>query len=208
MKLARLHLVYPPTEEGFVMQNVLSNISLCCITALASGPSASAAEQPLAAVPSVWQHHAVSVNYFGITSLYTCDGLESHVKSILLHFGARQDASVTANGCSPGPNSPSRIAVMYTNFYTLAPSSDPTTADVVSAQWTSLEMRPNRPFFMGGGDCELVEQLKDLLSNNFSLRDVSYRTNCVPHAIGLDGFSVKVQALKAIPVAKSASARY
>jgi hypothetical protein len=191
------------------MQDIPSKILLSCFTLLASGACALAADQPPPAVvvASVWQHHAVRVDYYGLTSLYTCDGLESHVKAILVYFGARKDASVTANGCSPGPDTPSHFAFVHTDFYTLAPSGDANTNDVVAAQWTSLEMGPKRPFFMGDGDCELVDQLKDLLSKNFSLRDVSYRTDCVPHQIVLNGFSVKAQALKALPVPKSAAAR-
>jgi hypothetical protein len=54
---------------------------------------------------------------------------------------------------------------------------------------------------MGGGDCELIEQLKDLTLKNFSLRNVDYRTSCVPHEVVINGFSVTGQALRpATPV--------
>jgi hypothetical protein len=48
---------------------------------------------------------------------------------------------------------------------------------------------------MGGGDCELVQQMKDLISQSFALRDVTYRTDCVPHEIVLDGYAVSGEAL-------------
>jgi hypothetical protein len=54
---------------------------------------------------------------------------------------------------------------------------------------------------MGGGDCELIEQMKDLISKNFSLRDMQYNTDCVPHEITLDAFDVKGQALVLAPTA-------
>jgi hypothetical protein len=56
-------------------------------------------------------------------------------------------------------------------------------------------LTPQRPYFMGSGDCELVEQLKDLISKSFAMRDVVYRTDCVPHEITLDGFDIKGEAL-------------
>ena len=58
---------------------------------------------------------------------------------------------------------------------------------------------------MGRGDCELVGELKDLISKNFSLRDLNYRTDCVPHQLTLDDFSVKAQALKPLPAAVAAA---
>ena len=44
--------------------------------------------------------------------------------------------------------------------------------------------------------------MQDLLRKNFSLRDVTYTTDCVPHDITINGFSVKAHALKAVPPVK------
>jgi hypothetical protein len=59
---------------------------------------------------------------------------------------------------------------------------------------------------MSHGDCELIDEMKDLISKNFSLREMDYRTDCVPHQINIDDFSIKAQALKELPapVAKAA----
>jgi hypothetical protein len=43
--------------------------------------------------------------------------------------------------------------------------------------------------------------MKDLITKNFSLRDVEYRTRCVPQEVSLDSYSVKGQALRAVPTA-------
>jgi hypothetical protein len=166
-----------------------------------SGRAAAPADTPPAdVVASAWQHHKVRFNYMGFTSLYTCDGLEDHVRQILLHIGARKDANVRAIGC-PGPNNaPSRTAWVDADFYTLAPAADASGSDAVQARWTRLEVTPMRPNFMGEGDCELIEQMKDLITQNFSLRNIEYRTDCFPHQIILDGFAVKGQALRALPM--------
>jgi hypothetical protein len=51
---------------------------------------------------------------------------------------------------------------------------------------------------MGDGDCELIQGMKDLIIKNFSLRDIEYRTSCVPHEVSMDAYAVKGQALRAV----------
>jgi hypothetical protein len=159
----------------------------------------SAAAPPTDVVTGAWQHHTVTFNYTGFTSLYTCNGLEGHVRQILLHLGARKDLQVSAVGC-PGPvDSPSRTAWVRTDFYTLAPAADTAGSDTVRARWTPLEVTAMRPSFMGEGDCELVDQMKDLITKNFSLRDVEYRARCIPNELHMDSYAVRGQALRAVP---------
>jgi hypothetical protein len=154
-------------------------------------------------VSGAWQHHKADFSYAAFTTRYTCSGLEDHTRQILLHLGARKDVKVIASGC-PGPeNTPSFTAWVKAEFYTLAPVEGAAGPAAVQAQWTALELSPQRPQFMGDGDCELVQGMKDFITKNFSLRDIEYRTQCTPHQITLDGFSVKVQALRAVPVKSS-----
>jgi hypothetical protein len=61
---------------------------------------------------------------------------------------------------------------------------------------------------MSDGACDLIEQMKDLISNNFSLRDLEYRTDCVPRKSNVNGFEVKAQALKPVPPADTSAANY
>jgi hypothetical protein len=167
---------------------------------------ANAAESPPTAadvVSGFWQHHKVLVNYFGITSAYGCDALEQHVKQLLLYLGARKDARVDANGCPRGPDVPSHSAWIQTDFYTLSPAETAASNDTVKAHWAPREITPRRPSYMGDGDCELIEQMKDLISTSFSLRGLHYQTVCLPHEIVVDGFSIKAQAL--IPVDQPSS---
>jgi len=185
------------------MRRVIRHGILGICAALGSAAFAGATVAPVPAsdiVPGTWQHHQITLNYFGITSLYSCDGLEEHVRSILLHLGARKDAKVSANGCPRGQDIPSHSAWIRTDFFTLEPADSASAAGAVRAYWAPRELSPQRPYFMGEGDCELVEQMKDLISKSFAMRDVQYRTDCVPHEITLDAYSIKGQAL--IPVAQ------
>jgi hypothetical protein len=67
----------------------------------------------------------------------------------------------------------------------------------VQAQWVPVLVSPTQPYFMSGGDCELIYEMKDLISNNFSLRNLDYRTDCVPHEVNIEDFTVKAEALTA-----------
>jgi hypothetical protein len=178
----------------------LAGIS-CGMGSLAAVAAASSGE----VVTSAWQHHHVNFSYYGITTLYSCDGLETNIRSILLHFGARQDAKVSARGCPNGPSIPGHNAFIDADFYTLSPSSD--SSDTVQAQWMPVVVSPSRPYFMSGGDCELIYEMKDLISKSFSLRDVNYRADCVPHEVNIEDFTIKAQALKALPAPETRAAK-
>ena len=145
----------------------LSSISAPCLAADTSAQ---------ASVAGSWVLHKDTFDYYGLTSLFSCSSIEDHVKEILLHFGARKDLHVYAGGCPGGDLTPSHIANVRAEFYTLVPANDAGAPGVVNAQWAALEMSPRHPFFIGDGDCELVHDMKDFLSKNFSLRDVNYKT--------------------------------
>jgi hypothetical protein len=168
-------------------------VVLACIWGTSS-KAADSASTGGPVVSGVWQHHHVNFSYYGITTLYSCDGLETHIRSLLLHLGARKDAKVSARACPNGPSVPGRNAIIDVDFYTLAPSTD--SSDAVQAQWMPVEVSATHPYFMGPGDCELIDQMKGLIFNNFSLRDPHYRTDCVPHEVNINDFSIKAQALK------------
>ena len=192
------------------MQRSNSMLTLCAIVALAgmgaAAMAAAADEHPEGGqtVAGTWQHRHASFSYFGITALYSCSGLETNISRLLQHLGARKDAKVNARGCPYGYDTPGRSAIVDLDFYSRAPS-DASSADVVQARWTPIIVNSTKPNFMGHGDCELIEQMKDIISKNFSFRDLSYRTDCVPHEVNIDDFGIKAQALKALPAAASAS---
>jgi hypothetical protein len=86
----------------------------------------------------------------------------------------------------------------HADFYTLAPVADESTG-TVKARWEALQVTPQHPDFMSARACELVEAMKDLITKNFSLRDIEYRTDCHPHFNRVDAFAVTGQVLEAAP---------
>jgi hypothetical protein len=72
---------------------------LLTATALA-GPFAARAQDHQAAV---WHAHELDFQYMGLASQYSCSGLQSAMREILLDLGAREDQLVVVPGaCSSG----------------------------------------------------------------------------------------------------------
>ena len=190
-------------------KRILISAAMTGLLALAALPVVNAAADQSADAQSVagtWEHHTAHFSYFGITSLYSCSGLESNIRQLLLHLGARKDLTVHAYGCPYGYDTPGRIAVVDLDFYSLSPSADANAANRVQARWTPVQVSANRPNFIGHGDCELITEMKDILSKNFSLRDLKYRTDCVPHEVNLNDFSVSAEVLKPLAATVASTA--
>jgi hypothetical protein len=175
----------------------LAALLACCGSVGSSAADAPAADVD-APVLAAWQAHHVEFNYFGITTLYTCDGLEGQVKRILLQLGARKDVKVRASGC-PGIDLPSHSAWVDADFHSLAPATDVNAPDTVRARWTAELLRAQRPNFLGYGDCELVSDMRSLISANFSTRGLDYSAHCFPHVETLDDFQIKTDVLQMLP---------
>ena len=166
-------------------------------------PAASAGAPVAAGSGAQWREQTMKFTYDGITTLYTCDGLEDKVRVILLAFGARDDVKVRATGCDRGMNLPTRFAWVEANYSSLVPAAtDSAETGMVKGSWSPIEIAPNRPSFMGAGECELIESMRDALSKGFTLRNVQYRTSCTPHQVSLGSYAVSAEVLKAEAPAK------
>jgi hypothetical protein len=84
----------------------------------------------------------------------------------------------------------------------LVPGPGAAGEDTVQALWQVVAISPNRPFSMGEGDCELVEQMKPMVEKAFALREADYRTSCVPNTLSMNAYSLKASVLK-LPKQKS-----
>jgi hypothetical protein len=191
-------------------KRILTSAVVSGLLALAALPAVSATKDGSAGGPVVagtWEHRRASFHYDGITSLYSCAGLESNIRALLQHMGARKDLTVRAYGCPGGYNRPGRTAIVDVDFYSLAPSADANAANNVQARWTPVTVSANRPNSIRHGDCELIHEMKDILSKNFSLRDLNYRTDCVPQQVSMDDFSINAEILKPLPATEASAAQ-
>ena len=154
------------------------------------------ADMTAAPTPAQWQEHKGSIDYFGLTSHYSCTGIEGAVKQVLKTLGARKDMTVDANGCSSLDMPSSHSLTVNVHMYSLAPADKNATAAPVMASWAPVEIKPNHPSFMGDGDCELIDHMHDFITKNFSAQNLDYRASCTPHEITLGSFSVHGEFLK------------
>ena len=177
--------------------------ALACIVASVAGLLAACASGTPAPrnnsppVAAVWQPHQATLDYFGLTSLYTCDGLENNVRTLLLYLGARPDLKVQAIGCDRPLNAPGHIATVRADFYTLAPAVGDT-AGAVAARWDPVAIRPLVPVWMGMGLCELLQQIKPVVTKDFSARDLNYHTACVPYDTTISDYNISSEVLKPV----------
>ena len=174
----------------------------------ATSPTAEApvATADAAPAPAHWRTQKIDMTYSGFTAQYSCDGIEGKVKEILLRFGARKDLKVKARGCeqtynqnrldATSLNGTSKVAFVDTEFSTLVPGPAASGTDTVQASWGRVQLAPGRPFFMGTGECELVDEMRALLEKSFTLRAVQYRTDCVPRHVSVADYSVQAEVLK------------
>lgn len=154
---------------------------------------------------AVWTPQQASFTYAGFTTKYSCEGLVSQVRSVLLSLGARRDDLVViGTGCleagrpAPFPGVKVRMSV-------LTPASG-TAGNAIAAQWKPVRVRLDTDPLAEAGQCELVEQIKQKLLPLFATRDVEFKPNCVPHQLNPNGTRLSAQVLMPVQSARQASA--
>jgi hypothetical protein len=156
-------------------------LSLALALAQASA-GASSADLPAAADAQMgaWQAHKYTFNFFGFTTIYSCNGLEDKLKRLLRMSGAGQEVKVLGS-CSAGFGVPDKLALAYLTFSSLQPAAGTDAEGGAGGQWRHVSVSPGRPHEFGRGDCELIEQFRDKVLPLFTVRNVESSVQCVPH---------------------------
>ena len=181
------------------MNTLIRMLSLAAL-GLSTGLALAAAtpEGTAGEVKARWQTHKFELDYVGLTSRYTCDGIEDKVRDFLRAYGARKGMKVRAYGCDTPPQPISRFARVRGEFEALVPAAEGDTGELVAARWQPLELRANKPFEMGEGDCELFEQLRPTLEQAFAQREAKYVSRCTPYQQNLGSWSLKAEVLRPV----------
>lgn len=159
-----------------------------------AGDAASAAPRE----PGNWQRHEYSFAYLGFTSTYSCDGLASKLKLLLIASGARADAKSQPGACAAFGR-PDKFARADLTFYTLTPgSAEP--ADVrAEGAWLPVTFTDRSPRDLARGDCELVEQFRANVLPMFTTRNVDSHMTCVPYQESGSVIDLKFDSFAAVP---------
>ncbi len=169
----------------------------------ASPPPAVALSAP---ADGVWTENKYAFTHLGFTSTYSCDGLADKLKKLLIYSGARADVVASPAACSEGFGRPSKLARVDLKFYTLKPAGTaaPATpasaaAPVVAGAWQAVQFSQLKPRELDSGDCELVEEFRDLLLPMFAARNVQSRLTCIPHQVSGGSLSLSFESFVALP---------
>jgi len=165
------------------------------MTVLAGEPSTGDPEQ------GVWLKHEYSFQYFGFTTTYSCDGLASKLKMLLIAAGARADAKTTSDACARGFGVPDKFARARLTFYTLAPAGNAENASPpINGLWRSVGFADRSPRELALGDCELVEQFRDKVLPMFTTRNVDSQMTCIPNQLSGSRINLRFEVFAALPV--------
>jgi hypothetical protein len=184
-------------------------VSVYATVGLSVSLPAAAADTAETETPAVWTPKQTSFTYMGFTTKYSCEGLVSKVRSVLLTLGARrEDLSVSGIGCfevgrpAPLPGVRVRMNVLQPVTTTGAAKG----ATPVVANWKPVQVQLNRDPLSEAGECELVEQIKQKLLPLFATRNVDFKSNCVPHQLKPGGTLLSAEVLMPAPTDRQASA--
>jgi len=129
------------------------------------------------AEPAQWKERKAGFLFKGWNTLYTCNGLYDKLRDIFRELGARStDLHINIGDCPVGANTPMGNSWVSVSFYSLEPAA----GGGVDAQWAAFKTTPGTNHVLSTRDCELLEDLKPLITGNFTLRNATYDTNCVP----------------------------
>ncbi len=170
------------------------SVSALAVLGSSLAAKAQAADAGGSETQAVWTAKTASFTYAGFTTKYSCEGLESQVKSVLLSLGARRgDLVVTGTGCFE-PGRPAPFPGVKVRMSVLQPASG-AAKDAVAAQWKAVQVRLDTDPLAEAGQCELVEQIKQKLLPLFSARDIQFKPGCVPHQLNPNGTRLQAEVL-------------
>lgn len=177
--------------------------------------SAENAAPSSAPIQAVWKTQEIRYSYMGFTTAYNCDAAEDKIEAILRAVGAHPQTKVSATGCEL--NRPSRnffVTITTATPIPLADAAEKTSADVSKeellkrlgvasaqlegtfpAQWQTVDLTRNRRLNLEGGDCELLDGLKNQVMPKLGVKIVNSRVQCVPRQVSLVPPELTVSAL-------------
>ncbi len=133
---------------------------------------------PAETVSANWEAHQVKFNFFGYNSMYTCDGISAAVRSLLIAFGARDDARVEARCTGMVSEIEQRHTLLLAFAVPVIADSSEFKAETFPAEWREVRIGRNRPRGLGNADCELVEQFHAQVLTRLRARNIKKKSRC------------------------------
>jgi len=166
------------------------------------------ADESSGSVPAVWADKDLTFVYQGFTTKYSCDGLRDKMRGVLLDLGAeRKTLKVMESGCSSPAGGPDPFPGVRAKMQVLQPATAGGSATAgasagssdqrpVSAHWQPLDLKLRDSFTVDSGECELMEQIRQKVLPLFSVRNVEFKSDCIPHQATPTRPTLKLEVLK------------
>lgn len=163
------------------------------VVAVCAGAAPALAGADSGDVAAAWVPKEVRFVYVGLTTQYSCDGLQDRVRRILLRLGARDDLKVTGYNCM-AVNAPETTPGVRILMHVLQPASA-TAGQTVAAHWKAVDVLADRDPFDAARDCELIAQLDRDVLPLFTARHIDYSAACSVHTPLIGGTRLKLDVL-------------
>jgi hypothetical protein len=157
------------------------------------------ADESGGSVPAVWADKELTFVYQGFTTKYSCDGLRDKMRGVLLDLGAeKKSLKVLQLGCSSPAGRPDPFPGVRVKMRVLQPAGNSTDdkEPPVPAHWQLLDLKFRDSFTMDSGECELMEQIRQKVLPQFSVRNVEFKSTCIPHQASPTRPILKSEVLK------------
>jgi hypothetical protein len=170
---------------------LVSMTLLICSSAWAA-PAPDAPAEPAHEL-ALWVPLQLNFVYGHFTTEYSCSGLETRMKSVLLKLGARPDLDVRGYGCTQ-LTGPDPLAGVKIKMNVLEPAG---ARPGLGAHWTRVDLLKDRETLEAAADCELIEQVAQKILPLFTVRNVDYNASCQPRNLVPGATRLKADVLVA-----------
>ncbi|HUN26868.1 MAG TPA: hypothetical protein VMU67_11195 [Steroidobacteraceae bacterium] len=172
------------------------------LTAAVPSPALAASDSDATqTVSAQWVRKKIFFVYQGFTAHYSCEGLTSDVRHVLAELGARRsDLNVRELACTTALGVPNAFPGVEGTFSVLEPlsaSGAPSSGAEpvpVSAHWVKVRLKLGT-FLNYGGDCELIDQIKQKIIPLVTTRNVRFSEECFPHQLAPPGSQLEAEVL-------------
>ncbi len=175
-------------------------------------------------VSAVWVEREVKFAYMGLTSYYSCDGIQDKVEAILAAIGARPGFKVDTRFCinSPGvermpwvtiraalprPATPEvmeevaksdaqRALAAKAKGHHKSPTPEATAP--FPARWRTVQLVGDPLGPVQQGDCELVDEMRKQVFEQLGARVVENHMACVPRAVTPGSLNLTLEVLEPV----------
>ena len=149
------------------MVALLTCSSVCAETAPNTSPEA-------ARELAVWVPVQLKFVYRPFTTTYSCSGLQTRIKGLLLKLGARSDLDVRGYGCTKlsGPDPLAGVQIKMEVLEAKGPNA------WVEAHWRRVDLLEDRNLLDAAADCDLIKQFEQEILPVFAARNVDFSAAC------------------------------